>query len=89
MSALCQKQTLRAAAIVLAAIARIGEFSPAVVFLTGDWLGARPVHHRRALSGTAAHGPEYLRQHPSQSMDLVDKIENDADAFVIDAQIVL
>jgi len=30
MSALCQKQTLRAAEILLAAIARIGEFSPAV-----------------------------------------------------------
>ena len=50
-----------------------------------DWLGARPVHHRRALSGTAAHGPEYFRQHPSQSMDLVNKTENDADAFVVDA----
>jgi len=50
-----------------------------------DWLGARPVHHRRALSGTAAHGPEYLRQHPSEAMDLVNKTENDADAFVVDA----
>ena len=31
----------------------------------------------------AAHGPEDFTQHPSQAMDLVDKIENDADAFVI------
>jgi hypothetical protein len=30
MSALCQKQTLHAATIVLTAIARIGEFSPTV-----------------------------------------------------------
>jgi len=37
----------------------------------------------------AAHGPEDFTQHPSQAMDLVDKIENDADAFVIDAQIAL
>jgi hypothetical protein len=32
---------------------------------------------------------EHFRQHPSQAMDLVDKIENDADTFVIDAQIAL
>ncbi len=41
------------------------------------------------LSATAAYRPQQFGQHPSQAMYLVDKIENDAHPFVIDAQVVL
>jgi hypothetical protein len=50
-------------------------------------VGGQPVD--AVCSGTAARGPEHFRQHPSHAVDLVDKIENNADAFVIDAQIAL
>src|SRR5262245_30314418 len=40
-------------------------------------------------SGTTAHGAEHFSKHPSQAMYLIDQIQNDADSFVIDTQIVL
>jgi len=36
-----------------------------------------------------ARGAEHFGKHPSQAMHLIDKIQNDADAFVVDTQIVL
>ena len=40
-------------------------------------------------SGAVVHGLKQLGQHSAQAVDLIDKVENDADAFVIDAQVVL